>query len=461
MNELVVEESPVPGLLVVRLPVHEDARGWFKENWQRAKMVALGLPDFQPVQNNVSFNTARGATRGIHAEPWDKLVSVTTGRVFGAWVDLREGPSFGRTFHLELDPGTSVFVPRGVGNSYQTLTDDTSYSYLVNAHWKPGQVYPALDLADPTAAIPWPIPLAEAEISDKDRANPSLAEVTPFPPLRTLVIGARGQLGHALLDVFPGADAVDLAELDVSDATQVEAWNWGDYDVVLNAAAFTAVDVAETSEGRAQAWAANALAPAHLARVAAEHRITLVHYSTDYVFDGSVEQHTEDEPFTPLGVYGQSKAAGDLAVSGAPRHYVLRTSWVVGEGRNFVRTMRQLAHDGVSPAVVNDQFGRLSFTTELARATRHLLTTRAAYGTYNVTNAGETLSWAAIARAVFELSGRSGEDVTDTTTHAWAEGRSVAPRPSYSTLDLSKLRATGFEPADQLEALTSYVAGLA
>ena len=90
-----IETTPIPGLLVLHVPVHGDSRGWFKENWQREKQLALGLPDFGPVQNNISFNAAPGVTRGIHAEPWDKYVSVAAGRVFGAWVDLREGPSFG------------------------------------------------------------------------------------------------------------------------------------------------------------------------------------------------------------------------------------------------------------------------------------------------------------------------------------------------------------------------------
>ncbi|HAD75531.1 MAG TPA: dTDP-4-dehydrorhamnose reductase, partial [Gemmatimonadetes bacterium] len=85
-------ETPIPGLVVFDLPVHGDSRGWFKENWQREKMTEAGLPDFGPVQNNISFNDKVGTTRGIHAEPWDKFVSVATGRIFGAWVDLREGP---------------------------------------------------------------------------------------------------------------------------------------------------------------------------------------------------------------------------------------------------------------------------------------------------------------------------------------------------------------------------------
>lgn len=452
-----VEHTPIPGLLVFRVPVHGDSRGWFKENWQREKMLALGLPDFGPVQNNISFNSTRGATRGIHAEPWDKLVGVASGRVFAAWVDLRAGDSFGQTHHVEINESVVVFVPRGVGNSYQALADDTAYSYLVNAHWRPELTYPALNLADESAAIPWPIPLAEAEISEKDQHNPRLGEVTPFQPPKTLIVGANGQLGRALQQLYPDAETVGRDELDVTSPAAVAAWPWHEYAVVLNAAAYTAVDAAETPAGRVDAWAANATAPALLARAAREHGLTLVHYSSDYVFDGTRELHTEDEPFSPLGVYGQTKAAGDLAVAGVPRHYLLRTSWVVGDGGNFVRTMARLARDEVSPSVVNDQFGRLTFTTDLAGATKHLLDAGAAYGTYNVSSSGPVLSWAQLAREVFIRCGRSGDDVTETTTMAWAAGKVVSPRPRHSALDLGKIEATGFEPAEQLAALAAYL----
>jgi dTDP-4-dehydrorhamnose reductase len=464
---LTVESTAIPGLLVVRLPVHEDSRGWFKENWQREKMVALGLPDFGPVQNNISFNTRRGATRGIHTEPWDKFVSVATGRVFAAWVDMRAGASFGATFHVEIDPSVAVFVPRGVGNSYQALEDHTAYAYLVNDHFVPGVAYPALNLADETAAIPWPIPLAEADISEKDLANSRLADVEPMQPRRTLIVGCRGQLGRALQADFPEADLVDLVAseddghrvLDVTDPEQVAAWPWHEYELVLNAAAYTAVDAAETPEGRTAAWAANATAPATLARLARDHQFTLVHYSTDYVFDGTAELHTEDEPLAPLGVYGQSKAAGDLAVGTARRHYLLRTSWVVGDGRNFVRTMRELAARGVSPTVVGDQVGRLTFTTELSRATRHLVDAGAPYGTYNLSNAGAATSWADLARLVFELSGRDPGDVTPVSTEEYAAGKEMSPRPRNSMLDLARIEATGFTPEPAEEALRRYVGG--
>ncbi len=458
-------ETPIPGLVVLHLDVHADARGWFKENWQRQKMVGLGLPDFGPVQNNMSFNAHRGATRGIHTEPWDKFVSVATGRVFAAWVDMREGASFGATHHVEIGPDVAVFVPRGVGNSYQALEDGTVYSYLVNEHWRPGTAYPALNLADATAAIPWPIPLDEAEISEKDLANPSLDAVTPMAPKKTLIIGCRGQLGRALQVDFPGSDLVDLApaegdlqNLDVTDAAAVAAWPWHEYALVLNAAAYTAVDAAETAGGRRTAWAANASAPATLARLSREHGFTLVHYSSEYVFDGTADEHTEDEPLSPLGVYAQTKAAGDIAVATAPRHYLVRTSWVIGDGNNFVRTMKKLAVNGVSPSVVGDQTGRLTFTAELSRATRHLLDSGAPHGTYNLSNGGPVLSWAEIARSVFRIAGRDEADVSSTTTAAYfADKPEASPRPLNSAMSLAKIEATGFVPEDATIALERYL----
>jgi dTDP-4-dehydrorhamnose 3,5-epimerase len=454
-----IESTPIPGMVVVRLDVHEDARGWFKENWQREKMVGLGLPDFGPVQNNISFNATAGATRGIHAEPWDKFVSVGTGRVFGAWVDLREGDSFGTVFTIEITPWVAVFVPRGVGNAFQTLEDATSYTYLVNGHWRPGTTYPALALDDPTAAISWPIPLADAELSAKDRQqNPQLAEVTPMAPRRTIVLGGNGQLGRALAAALPAAEVVDRDRLDLTDTAALRAWPWADYATIINAAAWTAVDAAE--DERQAAWAANATGPGVLARIARDHGITLVHYSTDYVFDGTRERHREDEPVAPLGVYGQSKAAGEVAVAGAPRHYVLRASWVVGDGSNFVRTMASLADRGISPRVVDDQHGRLTFASELARATVHLLANDAPFGTYHVSNGGPISTWAGIAREVFRLRGRDPEDVTGVSTEDYFAGTRAAPRPRHSVLDLAKLEATGFTPTEAWGMLSSYVAKL-
>jgi dTDP-4-dehydrorhamnose reductase len=457
-------QTPIPGLIVFDLPVHGDNRGWFKENWQREKMTAMGLPDFGPVQNNISFNDAAGTTRGIHAEPWDKWVSVATGRIFGAWVDLREGPTFGVVFTSELDPSKAIYVPRGVGNSYQTLEADTAYTYLVNDHWSPHAEYSFLNLADETAAIAWPIPLSDVEISPKDLAHPRLAEVVPVPPRKTLILGAAGQLGRALQHEYgehPHIEYATRADLDLTRADLATARRWRDYGTVINASAYTAVDTAETPDGRTAAWAANATGPAALARIATANGITLVHISSDYVHDGTADRpYTEDDPVSPLGVYGQTKAAGDAAVATTPRHYIIRTSWVIGDGDNFVRTMASLAERGIDPRVVDDQIGRLTFTADIAAGTRHLLDTRPPYGIYNLTGSGQPATWADIARTVFSLTGHDPDRITGVATDDYfASARGpVAPRPLNSRLDLAKLEATGFVPADQRRALTSYVA---
>lgn len=179
-DDLVVRETAIPGFFEIELVVHGDNRGWFKENYQQQKMEALGLPHFEVVQNNMSFNAERGATRGLHAEPWEKFISLANGRVFCAWVDLRKGDSFGKVLTTELTPEKAVFVPRGIANGYQTLEDNITYTYLVNEHWSPEAKYAAVDLFDPELKIDWPIPQEQAIVSDKDKNNPLLKDVVPM-----------------------------------------------------------------------------------------------------------------------------------------------------------------------------------------------------------------------------------------------------------------------------------------
>ncbi len=474
-KDLSVAETGIEGLKVVDLAVHGDSRGWFKENWQRAKMTALGIPDLRVVQNNISYNDSRGVTRGIHAEPWDKFISVARGSVFGAWVDLREGSAtYGKVFTCTLDPSKAIYVPRGVGNSFQALEDGTAYTYLVDAHWslELKRTYTFVNLADPELAIEWPIPLTEATVSEADLNHPMLADVVPMAPRRTLVTGCNGQLGRAVRKlaeergVAKDFDFCDIDTFDMSDPDAYAQYDWSLYGTVINCGAYTAVDRAETPEGRAIAWKANATGPALLARTCSEHGITLVHVSSDYVFDGTVEVHAEDEPFSPLSVYGQTKAAGDIAVAGCPRHYIMRSSWVIGEGHNFVKTMKGLSDRVTDPddkleqvTVVDDQLGRLTFTRDMAEAIFHVLGTHAPYGTYDCTGSGAVKSWADIARAVFEAANGNGERVVPVSTadyYANAAGP-VAPRPVHSALGLSKLEAAGFHMLDWEEELGEYL----
>lgn len=458
-KELKNYETPIDGLVVYDLTVHGDNRGWFKENWQREKMTAIGLPDFGPVQNNVSFNEKAGVTRGLHAEPWDKFVTIGDGRVFGAWCDIRQdSPTYGQTFSVELDATKGIFVPRGVANGFQTLEDNTVYMYLVNDHWSANAQYSNVSVFDKSLDIQWPISLDQAELSDKDRNHPNLADATPIKPKKTLVTGANGQLGRALRDEFPDAEFVTREDFDITGDI-AHARRWKDYGAIINAAAYTAVDQAETLEGRRDAWQANALAAANLARIAVDNQITLVHISSDYVFDGTQEIHDENETFTPLGVYGQTKAAGDIAVAhGTPRHYIVRTSWVIGDGNNFVRTMKSLAERDIKPSVVNDQIGRLTFTADLVKGIKYLLATKSPYGTYDLSNDGDSVSWADIAKEVYGLSGKSADDVTPVTTEQYYEGKEgIAPRPLQSTLNIDKIKNAGFTPRDWREALRDYL----
>ena len=184
-KELKVTESPIKGLFVINLVLHGDQRGWFKENYQKEKLEALGLPSFEIVQNNFSYNQEKGVTRGLHAEPWEKYITVAHGAVFAAWADLRKGPDFGKTFSIEITPEVAVFVPRGVANGYQTLDQNITYTYLVNDHWAQDKQYSAINLFDPELAIDWPIPKEQAIISDKDKNNPNLRDVTAMDPVRS------------------------------------------------------------------------------------------------------------------------------------------------------------------------------------------------------------------------------------------------------------------------------------
>ena len=273
------------------------------------------------------------------------------------------------------------------------------------------------------------------------------------------IIGSNGQLGTALREKYPEARFADSGELDITDRNAVENFDWSGIKTIVNAAAYTNVDGAETDEGRRAAWAINADGVANLVAVAAQQDAVLVHISTDYVFDGTQEMHDEDEGFAPLGVYGQTKAAADIAVSLSPKYYIIRTSWVIGSGPNFVRSIYGLGPKGISPNVVADQFGRLTFTGEIVRGIDHLLTTNAAFGTYNLSNSGDVVSWADIARQVYEDAGyvAQGLSVGDTTAEEYFAGKVSSPRPTHSGLNLNKIEATGFTPRDWRDNLKEYI----
>jgi dTDP-4-dehydrorhamnose 3,5-epimerase len=175
--------TDIPGLIWFDVSYVGDDRGWFQEKFQIEKLTAAGMPkDFQIAQNSLSYNENAGVTRGFHAEPWDKYISVVKGKVFCCYVDLRKGSGFGKKFCIELDNTKTIFLPQGVANSFQTLEDDTYYLYSVNKLWSAEDYdkYMFVNLADPVIAADWPINLNNATLSERDKKHPLLNDIEPM-----------------------------------------------------------------------------------------------------------------------------------------------------------------------------------------------------------------------------------------------------------------------------------------
>lgn len=182
MDGMRVERTAIPGLVLIRHHVQSSEGGWFKENWHSGKLREAGVSEFRPVQHNVTLVAATGVTRGFHAEPWDRMVSVVNGLAFGAWVDLRPGDGFGRVVTTELDAATSALVPFGVANGYQVLRDNTVFSYLLSEHWTPEAKARStfVNLFDPELGVAWPTGREEATVTQADSQHPMLSDVSPM-----------------------------------------------------------------------------------------------------------------------------------------------------------------------------------------------------------------------------------------------------------------------------------------
>jgi dTDP-4-dehydrorhamnose reductase len=253
-------------------------------------------------------------------------------------------------------------------------------------------------------------------------------------PLRILVTGARGMLAHDLVPQLRAAGhqvtAMGRADLDITDPAECIAGVAG-HDVVVNAAAYTAVDAAETDEARA--FDVNAVGAANLARACTHAGARMVQISTDYVFDGmATEPYAVNHPIAPRSAYGRTKAAGEWAVQAlCADHWIVRTAWLYGAGgSNFVSTIVRLAAEQQTVSVVDDQFGQPTWTADLAELIVRLLQNGAPYGIHHGTATGQT-TWCGLARAVFELNGLDPRRVLPTTTDAFPR---PAARPAMSVL---------------------------
>lgn len=286
-----------------------------------------------------------------------------------------------------------------------------------------------------------------------------------------LVLGAEGQVARELAALGPAEGwtviRIGRAQADLSMAQIAPLLAEHRPGLVINAAAYTAVDRAQTDEAAARAL--NADLPGRAARACAEAGAPLVHISTDYVFDGSkASPYVEDDPLSPLGVYGRTKAEGERTVQAAGGSAaVVRTAWVYGaEGANFVRTMLRLAETRDEVGVVADQQGNPTWSREVARACLKLGGLlcdgdRDARGVFHAAGEGDT-TWAEFAAAVFAESARRGGPTARVRPIATADYPTPAARPANSRLDCDKLqRVVGWRPAPWRESLAAVMARLA
>ncbi len=267
--------------------------------------------------------------------------------------------------------------------------------------------------------------------------------------MRWLVVGANGMLGQDLMAALgaraargDSATGVDRDEVDITDPASIAGVARG-YDVVVNVAAYTAVDKAEEDEPAA--FAVNAVGAANVARQAHAAGARMIQISTDYVFDGAgTSPYAEDGPLAPLSAYGRTKAAGEWAVRAeCPDSLVVRTAWLYGaHGPCFPRTIARAARERGALQVIDDQVGPPTWTVDLADLLLRLVDAAAPAGTYHGTSSGQA-SWFDLARAVVSAAGMDPAIVAPTTSADYVR---PAPRPAYSVLGHDALRAAGVEP---------------
>ncbi|MEI6266713.1 MAG: dTDP-4-dehydrorhamnose reductase [bacterium] len=279
--------------------------------------------------------------------------------------------------------------------------------------------------------------------------------------MKILITGGNGQLGKALAEVLKNEEILltDTDNMEITDPTQIErVFTDFEPDFLVHGAAITNVDGCEENPDLANK--VNAGGTRNLVNACKKAGISMIYISTDYVFDGTAtEPIPEDTKTNPLSAYGKSKLDGETAVLALQNGYVLRTSWVYGEGNNFVRTMLALSEKMNEIKVVNDQYGRPTYAPDLARAIYNVVQKHSTPGIYNVTGDGQIISWADFATEIFTIAGKKTKVVGITTEEYLSDKKdhTIAPRPMYSALDLTKSKASDLFLSDWKAPLAKYL----
>jgi dTDP-4-dehydrorhamnose reductase len=280
--------------------------------------------------------------------------------------------------------------------------------------------------------------------------------------MKILITGANGLLGHELSSLLKDHTLILLShsQLDISDSESVNKQiDSSSPDIIINSAAYTQVDACETNYDLA--FQSNAIGPKNLAIKCKQLGIPLIHISTDYVFEGNEKKNSplvENDKLGPKTVYGKTKLEGEKMVQeNCEKYFILRTAWLYGEGKNFVKTMLSLSKKNNELKVVNDQIGSPTYAKDLAKAIKEIIEKKSdKYGIYHVTNKGE-VSWYEFAKKIFEIKNIEIK-VNPCTSEEFPR---PAPRPHYSVLSNQKWIDAGFTPMrDYEEALNEYLDSL-
>ena len=450
-----------------------DERGYYSSQFVTKELEALGIPNNR-IEQLAQSKSSKGIIRGMHYQEdpccQSKFVKCEQGAVLDVIVDLRkDSPTYKKWISVELTPenGKILYVPRGFAHGFVSLKDETRFEYLVDNHYKPSHEN-GIAWNDPEVNIDWQFEkygITEPLLSEKDKIRKTVEEIQPnfYMHKRFLVTGCKGQLGYDVVRELNKRGIYDILNLDVDDMDITDREfvrkTIMEYkpEYVIHCAAYTAVDKAEENEELARKI--NEDGTKNIADACKEIGSKMVYISTDYVFDGTIDEekcyYPGDKP-NPKSVYGITKREGELAALENPNTFVIRTAWVFGvNGNNFVKTMLNLSEKYEEIKVVNDQIGSPTYTVDLAKVIVDLINTDE-YGIYHFTNEN-FCSWAEFAAYILKDTNTKVIPVTTEEYYrpkyedAKAKGITlhIAERPMVSKLDKCKLynnKVTDFIP---------------
>jgi dTDP-4-dehydrorhamnose reductase/dTDP-4-dehydrorhamnose 3,5-epimerase len=459
-----VESTVLKGVLIIETDCFGDNRGWFTESYNKERFAKYGL-DTDFVQDNHSYSAQKGVLRGIHFQnnpkAQSKLVRCTKGKILDVVVDLRKGSdTYKKWIAVELSEQNrkQIFIPKGYGHGFVTLTDNVELQYKVDEYYSK-ECDRSIKYNDPELGIHWGV--ENPILSEKDGNAPYFKDSDCNFSIKVLVTGVNGQLGYdvvlRLKELGIDVIGVDVNDFDITDEIQtVQNILTIKPDVVVHCAAYTAVDKAE--EERNKCYSVNTVGTRNIALACKEIDAKMVYISTDYVFDGKgVEPFDENHDTCPINYYGFTKAEGEKIVDEIlNKYFIVRTSWVFGiNGNNFIKTMLKLSETKDTLKVVNDQYGSPTYTKDLAELICDMIQTNK-YGVYHGTNEGYC-SWYELAVEIFKISGKDVNVIPVPSE----EYPTKAVRPKNSRLSKGNLDANNFKRLpDWKDAVKRYIDSL-